>query len=38
VTDLAEPLPGVAPTRIRHPATRYLLYLGAAFLFAELNR
>jgi drug/metabolite transporter (DMT)-like permease len=34
VTDLAEPLPGVAPAKIRHPATGYLLYLGAALLFA----
>jgi drug/metabolite transporter (DMT)-like permease len=34
VTDLAEPLPGVAPARARHPATGYLLYLAAAILFA----
>jgi drug/metabolite transporter (DMT)-like permease len=34
VTDLAEPLPGVAPARARHPATGYLLYLVAALLFA----
>jgi drug/metabolite transporter (DMT)-like permease len=34
VTDLAEPLPGVTPARVRHPATGYLLYLAAALLFA----
>jgi len=33
VTDLAEPLPGVAAARIPHPATGYLLYLAAALLF-----
>lgn len=34
MTDLAEPLPGVTPARIRHPASGYLLYLAAALLFA----
>jgi drug/metabolite transporter (DMT)-like permease len=34
VTDLAEPLPGVAPARVRHPARGYALYLAAAMLFA----
>jgi drug/metabolite transporter (DMT)-like permease len=34
VSDLAEPVPGVAPARVRHPATGYLLYLVAACLFA----
>jgi drug/metabolite transporter (DMT)-like permease len=34
VTDLAEPLPGVAPAKTPHPATGYLLYLAAAALFA----
>jgi drug/metabolite transporter (DMT)-like permease len=34
VTDLAEPLPGVAQAKTRHPATGYLLYLVAALLFA----
>ena len=34
MTDLAEPLPGVAAARIPHPATGYLLYLAAALLFA----
>ena len=34
MTDLAEPLPGVAPARVRHPARGYLLYLGAALLFS----
>ena len=34
MTDLAEPLPGVAEARIRRPATGYLLYLVAALLFA----
>jgi drug/metabolite transporter (DMT)-like permease len=34
VTDLAEPLPGVVPARIPHPARGYVLYLGAAVLFA----
>ena len=34
LTDLAEPLPGVAAARTRHPATGYLLYLVAALLFA----
>jgi drug/metabolite transporter (DMT)-like permease len=34
VTDLAEPLPGVAPAKTRHAPTGYLLYLGAALLFA----
>ncbi len=34
MTDLAEPLPGVAAARTRHPATGYLLYLVAALLFA----
>jgi drug/metabolite transporter (DMT)-like permease len=34
VTDLAEPLPGVAPAAVRHPARGYLLYLVAAMLFA----
>jgi drug/metabolite transporter (DMT)-like permease len=34
LTDLAEPLPGVAPATRRHPATGYLLYLVAALLFA----
>lgn len=34
MTDLAEPLPGVVPARIRHPPTGYLLYLAAALLFA----
>lgn len=33
MTDLAEPLPGVAAARIPHPATGYLLYLAAALLF-----
>ena len=34
MTDLAEPLPGVAPARARHPATGYALYLAAALLFS----
>jgi drug/metabolite transporter (DMT)-like permease len=34
VTDLVEPLPGVAPARVRHAPRGYLLYLGAALLFA----
>lgn len=34
MTDLAEPLPGVAPAKVRHATTGYLLYLAAAFLFA----
>jgi drug/metabolite transporter (DMT)-like permease len=34
VSDLAEPIPGVAPARTRHPATGYVLYLCAAALFA----
>ncbi len=34
MSDLAEPLPGVAPAQHRHPATGYLLYLAAATLFA----
>lgn len=34
MTDLAEPLPGVAPARARHPATGYVLYLAAALLFS----
>ena len=34
MTDLAEPLPGVAPATVRHPARGYLLYLVAALLFA----
>jgi len=34
VSDLAEPMPGVAPARHRHPATGYVLYLCAAALFA----
>ena len=34
MTDLAEPLPGVAPAQHRHLARGYLLYLGAALLFA----
>jgi drug/metabolite transporter (DMT)-like permease len=32
--DLVEPLPGVAPAPHRRPAVGYLLYLGAASLFA----
>ena len=34
MTDLAEPLPGVAPARVRRPARGYALYLAAAVLFA----
>ena len=34
MSDLAEPLPGVAPAARRRPATGYLLYLLAASLFA----
>lgn len=34
MSDLAEPLPGVAPAVRRHPATGYVLYLLAATLFA----
>ena len=34
MTDLAEPLPGVVLAKNPHPATGYLLYLGAAVLFA----
>ncbi len=34
MTDLAEPLPGVTLARTPHPARGYLLYLGAAMLFA----
>lgn len=34
MTDLAEPLPGVVLAKDPHPATGYLLYLGAAILFA----
>ena len=34
MTDLAEPLPGVVLAKNPHPATGYVLYLGAAILFA----
>ncbi|MEO5964503.1 MAG: DMT family transporter, partial [Candidatus Limnocylindrales bacterium] len=34
MTDLAEPLPGVTLALTPHPARGYLLYLGAAMLFA----
>lgn len=34
MTDLVEPLPGVAPARVRHAPTGYVLYLAAALLFA----
>jgi drug/metabolite transporter (DMT)-like permease len=34
VTDLAEPLPGVAPSRSARPLRGYALYLVAALLFA----
>ena len=34
MSDLAEPLPGVAPAERRHPARGYVLYLVAATLFA----
>ena len=34
MTDLAEPLPGVAHARTRHLGRGYLLYLAAALLFA----
>jgi drug/metabolite transporter (DMT)-like permease len=34
MTDLAEPLPGVPAVADRRPARGYLLYLGAAILFA----
>lgn len=34
MSDLAEPLPGIAPARHRHPATGYVLYVIAAALFA----
>ena len=34
MSDLVEPLPGVAPAVRRHPATGYALYLLAAALFA----
>lgn len=34
MTDLAEPIPGIAPAKNPHAATGYLLYLVAAFLFA----
>lgn len=34
MSDLAEPVPGVAPATRRHPARGYLLYLIAATLFA----
>ncbi|MBK9738379.1 MAG: EamA family transporter [Actinobacteria bacterium] len=34
MSDLAEPVPGVAPATTRHPARGYLLYLVAAALFA----
>jgi drug/metabolite transporter (DMT)-like permease len=34
VTDLVEPLPGVAPATQVHPARGYLLYLAAATLFS----
>jgi drug/metabolite transporter (DMT)-like permease len=34
VTDLVEPLPGVAAARVRQPARGYLLYLAAALLFS----
>lgn len=34
MTDVVEPLPGVVPARVRHAPTGYLLYLGAALLFA----
>ena len=34
MSDLAEPLPGVAPARHRRPATGYVFYLVAATLFA----
>jgi len=33
VTDLAEPLPGVTPARVPHPARGYVLYLAAAVCF-----
>lgn len=32
--DLAEPLPGVTPARVRRPLAGYAFYLVAAFLFA----
>lgn len=34
MSDLAVPLAGVSPAMKQHPRTGYLLYLGAAFLFA----
>ena len=34
MTDLVAPLPGPEPTGERHPLRGYLLYLGAALLFA----
>jgi drug/metabolite transporter (DMT)-like permease len=34
VTDVVEPIPGVAASPVRRPARGYLLYLGAAVLFA----
>jgi len=34
VSDLAEPLPGIAPAPTRHPIKGYALYLCAATLFA----
>ena len=34
MTDLVEPLPGVAPAATRRPLRGYLLYLAAALLFA----
>lgn len=34
MSDVAEPIPGVAPATRRHPATGYALYLVAATLFA----
>ena len=34
MSDIAEPIPGIAPAARRHPATGYVLYLVAATLFA----
>lgn len=34
MTDVAEPIPGVTPARVRHAPTGYALYLLAAVLFA----
>ncbi|HEX5828813.1 MAG TPA: EamA family transporter [Candidatus Limnocylindrales bacterium] len=34
MTDIAEPIPGVRPARVRHAPTGYALYLLAAVLFA----